>query len=290
MTAGLTTFAQISARVNDIIEDSLAVARMANVLTPTVTQLSAMGMMDRKVNEYNAVTFVTAGEDDDTGAQQFTKDALSTLSPSIYRARVDITDARAETDFDAEIANASLELGGAASKHVDTAIAALFDDATGGTIGSGSGSTITWRYITDAYALLNNANIPAGAQVYCALHPYQWSVLLAANSIAGASVAVAPAFQDRLVAAPNFFNVPQFQGITFVITNSITVSGTAAYGCMYVPQAFAVDTRKPFNIRPERDESRELTELNASMWYVAGTWRPGFAVTLYTNAATPTGS
>lgn len=290
MAAGLTTFAQISARVNDIIEDSLAVARMANVLTPTVTTLSAMGMMDRKVNEYNAVTFAQAGEDDDTSAQQFTKDALSTLSPVSYRARVDITDQRAETDFDAEISNASLELGSAAAKHIDTAVAGLFDDVTGGTIGAGSGSTITWQYVTDAYALLSNQNIPAGAPVYCALHPYQWSVLLAANTIAGASVAVAPAFQDRLVAAPNFFQVPRFQGITFVITNSITVASSAAYGCIYVPQAFAVDTRRPFNIRPQRDESRELTELNASMWYVAGTWRPQFAVSLYTNAATPDGS
>jgi hypothetical protein len=263
---------------------------MANVLIPTVTNLSAAGMMNRTVNEYNAVTFVTAGEDDDTSAQTFTKDTLATLTPASYRARIDITDQRAETDFDAEVSNASLELGQAAAKHIDTNIATLFSSVTGGTIGSGVGSTITWRYITDAYTLLVNQNIPAGAPVFCALHPYQWSVLLSANSIAGASVAVAPAFQDRLVAAPNFFNVPAFQGITFVISNSITISGTAAYGCIYVPQAFAVDTRKVFNVRPERDESRELTELNASMWYAYGVWRPAFAVSLYTKAATPSGS
>jgi hypothetical protein len=287
MAAGLTTFAQIEARVNDLIEDSLAVARMANVLTPTVTQLSATGMMDRKVNEYNAITFAQAGEEDDTSAQQFTKDALSTLSPNIYRARVDMTDPRMETDFDAEMANAAMELGSAAAKHIDNSIASLFSSATAGTIGSGSGDTISWSDITAAYAILSNANIPAGAPVYCALHPYQWEPLLRANTIAGASASVAPNFQDRLTAAPNFFQVPRFQGVTFVISNSITITSSAATGAMYVPQAFAVDTRKPFDIRPQRDESNELTELNASMWYVAGTWRPAFAVALNTDAATP---
>lgn len=287
MTAGLTTFAQISARVNDLIDDSLAVARMANYLTPTVTQLSAMGMMDRKVNEYNAVTFVAAGEDDDTSAQQFSKDALATLSPTSYRARIDITDQRAETDFDSEIANAALEFGSASAKHIDNSIADYFSSATGGTIGS-AGTVLTWTHITAAHSILINKGIPAGSPVFCALHPYQWWRLVNASTIAGASVSVAPNFQDRMTAAPNYFQVPQFQGITFVISNSIDVDGSDdAYGCIYVPQAFAVDMRKPFNIRPERDESRELTELNASMWYAAGTWRSDFAVAILSDAATP---
>lgn len=290
MAAGKTMFETITAQIPFLVEDSLAVARMANVLIPTVTSLSASGMMDRKVSEWPSVTFATAGESDDTSAQTFNKTNLATLTPAIYRARIDITDADAESDYDMVMSAAAIELGSASAKHIDTNVATLFNDVTGGTIGSGSGSTITWRYITDAYALLNNQNIPAGAPVFCALHPYQWAFLLSANSIAGASVSVAPAFQDRLVTAPNFFQVPDFQGITFVISNSITISSSAAYGCMYVPQAFALDTRKTFNVRPERDESAELTELNASMWYAYGTWRPTWAVSLYTNAATPDGS
>lgn len=287
MAAGRTTYSDISARVNDLIDDSLAVARMANYLTPTITNLSARGMMDRKVNEYNAVTFSTVGEDDDTSAQQFSKDALSTLTPSSYGARVDITDQRAETDFDSEMANAAQELGSAAAKHIDNTIADQFTSVTGGTIGS-AGTAITWAHITKAYAILNNQGIPAGAPVYCALHPYQWEPLLRANTIAGSSVSVAPNFQDRMTAAPNFFNVPMFQGITFVISNSIDVDASDdAYGCIYVPQAFAVDTRRPFMIEPERDASRQLTELNASMWYAAGVWRASFAVAILSDASTP---
>lgn len=287
MAAGLTLYSDISARVNDLIEDSLAVARMANVLLGSVTNLSADGMLVRKVNEYNALTFTVAGEADDTSAQNFSKDALSSLTPLIYRARVDITDPRARSDFDSEMANAALELGSAAARHVDVAIAANFTSATGGSVGA-SGTAPTWRMITKAYALLVNQGVPAGSPIFCALHPFQWEVLLAANSIAAATVAVAPGFQDRMTSSGGFFNIPQFTGITFAVTNAIAVDATPdAIGCMYVPSAFAVDTRKRFDIRPQRDESNELTELNSSMWYVAGTWRPLFAVKITTAATTP---
>lgn len=287
MAAGKTTFADISARVNDIIEDSLAVARMANVLLPTVTRLSAQGMNPRKVNEYNAITYATAGEEDDTAAQQFSKDALSTLTPAQYRARVDLTDPRVESDFDSEVASASMEFGAASARHIDVNIATNFTSLTGGTMGT-AGSAITWADITGGYALLVNQGVPAGAPVFCALHPYQWEVLLRANTIAGASVAVAPMFQDRMTSAPNFFSIPSFQGITFVVTNAIAVDASDdAYGAIYVPQAVAVDNRKSFNIRPQRDESAELTELNASMWYAHGTWRPLFGVQILSDATAP---
>ncbi|MFA6135633.1 MAG: hypothetical protein WC869_16615 [Phycisphaerae bacterium] len=69
-----------------------------------------------------------------------------------------------------------------------------------------------------------------------------------------------------------FFQIPQFIGITFVVTNSIDIASTAAYGLMYTPQAIALDTRKAFSIEPERDASKQAWELNASMWYATGGW------------------
>lgn len=287
MAAGLTPYSDISARVNDIIENSLAVARMSNVLLSTVKTMGAGGMMVRKVNEYNAITFAAAGEEDDTAAQVFSKDALSSLTPAPYRARVDITDERAESDFDNEIAGAAMEFGAAAATHVDTNIAANFSSLTGGTIGS-AGTAITWRHITKGLALLMNQGVPRSEQVFCALHPYQWEVLLAANTVAANTVAVAPGFQDAMAGSPSFFEIPSFQGIVFAITNVIAViTGDDAYGAIYVPSALAVDTRKAFNIRPQRDESKELTELNSSMWYAHGVWRPTFGVAILSDASTP---
>lgn len=293
MASGTTYYSAISAIVNDIIEDSLAVARMANVLLDTITNMSATGMLVRKVHEYNALSFNLVGEDDDTSPQKFEKDELATLTPLIYRASLELTDARLASDWDSEIANAAQELGSAAAKHVDVAIAGNYSSLTGGTIGSGNGSTITWRFISAAQSVLVNNNVPAGSPIFCVLHPFQWEPLIAAVTPAGASVAVAPQFTDRMVNIPNYFTVPRYQGIIFVITNSITITGgasPAAIGGMHVPQALAVDTRKSFDIRPERDESRELTELNSSMWYDTGVWRPVFGIALNTDAATPDGS
>lgn len=293
MATGTTYYSAILAIVNDIIEDSLAVARAANVLLDTITSMSAVGMLTRKVHEYSPLAFAEVGEEDDTAAQKFEKSQLAEITPKIFRASVELTDPRLATDWDSELANASTELGSAAAKHVDLAIADRFDELTGGTIGSGNGSTITWRFISAAQAVLVNNNVPAGSPIFCVLHPFQWEPLIAAVTPAGASVAVAPQFQDKMVNVPNYFTVPRYQGIIFVITNSVLITGGAspeASGGMYVPQSIAIDTRKTFDIRPERDESRELIELNSSMWYETGVWRSAFGVTLNTDAATPSGS
>lgn len=290
MAAGATLYSDISARVDSIREDSLAVARSANLLGPTVLRMGGQGLASRKVDIYSAATFVQRGEDDEMVAQKFTKSAKSEITPYQFAAAFRITDARVASDFDPVMADASLELGSAAAKSVDEAIAGLWDDGviTGGTIGSGVGSTITWDKIASAQAILSNADIPPGAPMYCALHPYQWKVLFSSASIAGASVAaVQPNWQNGLANGNSYFQTPAFAGMTFIVSNSITISGTAAYSALYVPQAFMLDTRKEFGIEPKRLPEREASELHATMWYGVGAWRPEWAVCLYLNAATP---
>lgn len=293
MAAGSASWADISGTINFIHDNAMAVARSSNLLVPTVTNLSANGMFLRKQWEWNAVTFSTHTEEEDEASQVFDKDLISTLTPYNYHARVDLTDERVASDPDGARAAAAFELGSAASKHVDKAIASLFGTATAwaGTIGvanagTAANGTISWRAITKALAILTNADIPAGAPVFCALHTYQWEVLLQAATIAGASVSVAPAFQDRMQVA-NYFNVPDVHGVTFVVTNSISVASTAAYGLLYVPQTLAVDTRKGFGLEPQRDASKQAWELNASMWYAYGVRRPAHGVLLRFQAATP---
>lgn len=293
MAAGTASWSDISGTINFIHDSALAVARMANLLLPTVTTFSGSGMFDRKQWEWNSAAFSEHTEETDEASQLFDKDLLSTLSPKNYHARIDLTDERVASDPDGVRAAAALELGSAAAKHIDTSIASLFGTAAswGGTIGpanagTATNGTISWRAITKAYALLTNQGIPAGAPIYCALHPYQWEVLLSSSSIAAATVAVAPGFQDRMTQA-NFFQVPGAYGITFVVTNAMTVSGTASYGLLYTPQALAVDTRKGFSIEPERDASKQAWELNASMWYAYGVRRPAFGVLLRHQCATP---
>jgi hypothetical protein len=270
----------------DIREDSMAVARMTNKLVPTVLTMGASGLMTRKVDIYSAATFAQRGEDDEISPQKFAKNAKSSITPAQYGGAFRITDARASSDFDPVLADAAFELGGAAAKHIDVNLATLFSSVTGGTIGSGATDTAAWSDITKALAILENQDVPPGLPRYCALHPYQWERLLSSVTPAGASVAVAPAFQDR-VTAGGFFQSPAYHQLTFVITNAIAISGTAATGCVYVPQAFALDTRKAFTIEPKRIQEREASDLYATFWYGYGTWRPEWAVALSLDAATP---
>lgn len=178
MAAGTATWSDISGTANQIKADSLAVARMAVLLLPTVTSLSASGMNIRQVDQWNSLTFSQHTEETDEASTDFSKSALATLTPLNYHCRVDLTDERLASDSDAVRAAASLELGSAAAAHVDGAIGDLFGTATAwaGTIGPANagtavGGTITWRAITKAYALLVNQGVPAGAPIYCAMHP-----------------------------------------------------------------------------------------------------------------------
>lgn len=287
MAAGTATWSDISATANYIHENALAVAHSENLLIPTVTTLSANGMFVRRVWQWNSLSFSAHTEEVSESSTDFSKDVYASLTPANYHCRVDITDERASSDPDSVVASAALELGAAAAAHVDSAIADQFG-TTGwaGTIGSGKGDTINWRKITKAYALLYAQKINRGSPVFCALHPYQWELLLSSNTVAAATVSVAPQFQDRLQVA-NYFTVPNAYGIIFVISNNIDVSGTAAYGLMYTPDALAVDTRKPFGIEPFREPYKQSTQFNASMWYVADQWRATHGICLYHDATTP---
>lgn len=294
MTAGTASWSDISSIANNLMQDSMAVARMANLLIPTVTGFSGSGMNLRKQYQWNSVAFAEHTEETDEASTAFTKSLLATLTPKNYHARVDITDEMVASDWDNTRASAAMELGSGAAKHVDKNIATLFSTAiwTGGTIGvadagTAANGTITWRAITKALALLQDKDIPAGAPIFCALHPYQWEVLLSANTVAASTVAVAPGFQDRMTSSGGFFQIPQFVGVTFVITNSISIANTAAYGLMYTPRAIALDTRKTFSIEPQRDASKQAWEFNASMWYAFGALDPTNGVLLRHQAATP---
>jgi len=60
-------------------------------------------------------------------------------------------------------------------------------------------------------------------------------------------------------------------------------SGTAAVGCMFARPAIALDIRQPFTINPQLDASYSgngAWEVNASMEYAYGVYRPTFGAQL----------
>lgn len=91
-------------------------------------------------------------------------------------------------------------------------------------------------------------------------------------------------------------NVPTLvgdgSGLTGGTDPSIEVAVTTegrnhAKGALFSRDAIAIDLRRPVRIEPERDASMRWTELNTTLVYATGSWRPERGVILKSDASTP---
>lgn len=284
MAAGQTLYSDISSLVNNIQGNSLFTLRQTNVLVNTVTVLSGEGMNPRTGYDWGSLSVKSVGEGDDVAPEVFDKSLRVTLTPSRKAAQVFLSDQRLASDWEMVSQATSLELGNAFSNHVDTTLAGHFSSLTGGTVGS-AGSALTWNNILDAHAIMHAAGVPA--PYYCVIHTYQYLDLV--KEIATSSTPSfqdAPQFRDRMI--NSYFMNTLLGDVIFAVTGNVSVDGSDdATGAMYSPLALAYDLRRPFNIRPERDESREGFELNASLWYASGVWDASRGVQIISDASAP---
>lgn len=283
MTVGLTLYSSVSSVINPIYEAAHFTMTEQNLLLPTITRFSAMGMQPRKSTVYGTLTTKAAAEGEDITPEALTRTLDQTLTPSRVSAQVLLTDERIMTDPESVRADAAMLLGSAFAQKVDTDIISNFASLTGGTQGT-TGGTITLTNVSRAVATLKAANIPG--PYYYVLHPYQWQRIFEALTAGSTSAfGAAPAFQDRLV--QNYYSTPLINGVIFIPTSNITVSSSNATGALYSPAAIAYDERDPFAIEPQRDASRGGWELNANMRYAHGVWRPTFGVQMIGLATLP---
>lgn len=279
----LSTYTAIATLVEEIYEGAYFTLRANNLLVRTVTAFTEnSGMAPRKASVYSAANVRPFAEGADVTATAFNRTLLSTLTPARYADQVIVTDERLATDPQNVRADVALEMGAAFAEFVDAQIASDFDSLTGGSFGTAD-SALTWAHILRARALLHNAKVPS--PYFCALHPYQWLRLVESAALSGTELQQAPAFQDSLVST--YFVASLIGGVTFVVTPSIAVTANNAIGAMYSPLALAYDERRAFNLRPQRDESREALELNFSLWFAHGVWRPQMGVKLIGLATLP---
>jgi hypothetical protein len=271
MTVQLNTFSDISTLVNPILERSLAVARDNNVLAGLVTPFSAEGSEDRKFFQYSAVTMNQVGETDDLTSQAFTPAVLGTITPAEWGAQVFLTDQRIASDWNAAREDSAQELGASMGNSVDTNLCGLFNSFTGGSAGA-SGSLATWAYFFEMQSKLRAAYAPMPYSFVCT--PAQWYSL--GKAVApGATVTNSPNIQNE--AARNFY-VGSVGGVEIYVSANCETSSTDAYAGMFSRAAIGLDIRRPFRIEPDRDASRRGIELNASMVYGYGLYRPTFGV------------
>jgi hypothetical protein len=287
MGAGYNSANDIKAFVNTIYEDAMLVARDNSFVTGLVRVFNdRMGTALRTRSDYGTVTFNAIGDTDDLSSQSLTPATGSSLTPYEYGAQIFIPDLRAETDPFPIRQDATQELGGGMGQFIQTTVLGYCSSLTGGTIGTGS-TPLTWSDIFAAQAMLRAQRAPMPYSVV--LHPYQWLQL--GTAVAPGNTATnAPALQNQL--AGNFItdqaNIPVWSGQGVSIWLSADISaGTAAVGGMWSRDGLAFDVRRGLRIEPERDASRRGWELNASMVFATGAWRPKFGVKLIGDASTP---
>ena len=282
MAAGMNVATDISSFVNSVFEDALFVARDNNLMQPLVTTFSdAQGLASRKLQAYGTATIRQLNETDDMVSQTYAPSALTTLTPAEFGAQIFLTDLRMETDPFGARDDAARELGVAMAQSIENNLISTFTSLTGGTIGSG-GSALTWGYFTAALTTLRMQNAPL--PYFCVLSPYQYHNLAKSASIAGATVASAPNFQDDVTRR---WWIQSFGPVDIYVTANIA-AGTAVYGAMFARQAIAYDERRAPRLEPQRDASRRGMELNMSTVYAYGVWRPTFGVAILSDGSAPT--
>jgi hypothetical protein len=284
--ADLNPSTNIAAFVQTIYEDAMLVVRENALATSLVTVYSdRSGTAARTRSDYGTATIQSIGEIDDMTSQAFSPTAGNSLTPSEVGAQFFLTDLRVETDPFPVRSDAAMELGMAVADKIDRDIFSKFSSLTGGTVGT-SGSVITWNYFAAMLARLQAQHAPKPYVFVC--HPYQWSVLAKAASVASAVRTNAPEYLMEAVAR-NYF-VANYSGVDIFVTSNVQTSGTDAYAAMFARPALAFDNRRSPRLEPERDASRRGWELNLTTVYAYGVWRATYGIQGVFDATAPAGT
>lgn len=280
----INTTAQISdPYIQTIFEDALFVARDNNLIANLVTVFSDRNDdSPRSSSEHAQVTINAIDEADDLASQAFTPSVLSTLTPQEYGAQYLLTDRRRASDPFGVQQAAAQELGMGIATDIESKVLAQFGNLTGGTIGT-AGSAPIWGHFFAALTHLRAQNAPG--PYYYVVRPEQWHDLAQAASVAGAQVVNAPEFQDEIMRRWYVGTVAGVQ--VFTSTNIVKDANDDATGAMFNRTALALDIRRAPRLEPERDASRRAIELNMTVHYATGVWRPKFGVQVIGDASLP---
>lgn len=278
--AGESTFNTISGLVNNILEASLLTAREQSVMPALVRNYTdRTDWAPRVFHAYSGGTIVSLAEVSDMSAQTLTPAANGTIIPGLWATQYYLTDGRINSDFSNIQSDAATDLGGIFATKTDSSLTSAFTSLTGGTVGT-AGGTLSWVNIFRAQAYLK-ANF-APAPYFCVLRPEQWHYLVSATS-GVPTLLPSQNFMNDLYA--NFY-VGSVNGINFFQDANIS-AGTASVAAMFSSDALAYDVRRAFGIERQRDASRGGGgwELNATIVYGAGVYRPTFGVQLIGTSA-----
>lgn len=272
--ANESSYAGIASLVANVYELALMTAQEGNVIAPFVTTFTdTQSSAPRVFGSYSGGTFAVVAETADMSQQAFNASAGGTLTPAVYGSQVLITTRRLRSDPANAQAEAGQYLGETAAAHIDTNLAGLFSSLTGGTVGT-AGGTLTWANILRAQAYLRTNKVFGRYAVI--VHPVQWYYLTSATS-GVPTLLQSEGLKNSVVGG---FYQASFSNMDFFADANIT-SGTAAVAGMFAKPAIALDMRQSFAIAPQWNASYSgngAWELNASMEYAYGVYRPTYGV------------
>lgn len=280
----LNTYADLEPTyVQDILEDSLFIAREQTLMPNLVTPFRSRGYAPRIVPIYPQLTAQTVAEDEDfSNGQEFAKSTEATFTPQEVMAQAYLTRQRLLTDPENAQAAASRELGAAIATKVDTDLTGLFDnfDDTVGT----AGSVIALGRVAAAVSILRN-NTKMGGKASVVLHPYQWHPIWIDLGQPTANQAFLGQTAEQ--ALRDYF-VGDFVNSTWYTTANISINAsTDAYGAAFHREALGLDIREDPTLETEYDSSHRLWELNEHMGYAVAVHRSDYGVGILSDAAEP---
>lgn len=269
-----STYGTMATLIGNVYDIALFAAAESNVMAPLVTVKGDLSDSRPRVwSTYSGGTFAAIDENTDGTALAFHATAAGTLTPSLYYQQIFLTDRRIRTDPMNAQSEAGQFLGQTLGESIDTQLAGLFGSLTGGTVGAGS-AYANFANIMHAQAKMRANKIP-GPYV-CVLSPIQWYKITAGTADIPTLIQNNQLFMDSVLAP---FYQGSYSGVDFLVDANIT-AGSASTGGMFNRQALALDIRNPFEIAPQRDESRGGggIELNGRMEYAYGVMRPTWGV------------
>jgi len=280
------TYSDVSSIAQAMQENAVfAIREVGTMQNLILSYMDMTGLNPRKGYEYNKGTAQVVSESDDLTSKAFTPALAQTLTPAEIGLQFFVTDSRAESDLPENIIrDGALELGLAAADKVESDIIGDMASLTGGTIGA-AGTAITWGYLAAAIAQARNANKSNNIPLAAVIHGFQWSVLAKSASVAGATVAVAPGFQEEMSRTGK---VSEFMGVPIYQVWASPDSSDDFTGGVFRREALAIDWRRSIRVEPQRDASRRGNEYNMSAVYAHGVWRPALGVKTIFDATAPT--
>lgn len=274
--ANESSYSGISALIANVYDNAMHAAFEGNVISPHINVWQdSTSPAPRIFGSYSGGTFLAVAEDGDNAAQAFNASSEGTLTPAVYAQMIELTNRRLAAEPGRAQREAGIHLGNTLASSVDTQLAGLFSSLTGGTVGT-AGGTLTWANVFLAQAKMRTNKL-AGPYT-CVLHPVQWYYLTSASS-GVPTLMQSEAIKDSVVGT---FYQASFGGIDFFVDANIA-SGTAAVGGMFVKDAMVLDIRQPLKIEPQyqaKISGNGGWELNASMMYAYGVYRPTYGVQL----------